>query len=77
MRGAGAEVGEREITLQPSDRLLEQHVVLAKDRAMAGQQPFDVAGPNPFELFDEGRNVAAMVGVDRADRTVTVDVVTG
>src|SRR5690606_3826259 len=41
---AGAEVGHVQIALEPGDRGVEQAVVLAEDRTVAGQQPFDVAG---------------------------------
>jgi tetratricopeptide (TPR) repeat protein len=73
--GAGAEVGEREVAFEPGDRAVEQPPVVVEDRAMAGEQPFDVAGGDPLERRDEGGDIAAVVGVDRAHATVAIDVV--
>ena len=65
VEGAGAEVGHVQIAFQPLDRFVEHRVVLAEDRAMAGQQPLDVAVANSLQRTNEGLNVAAMMGVDR------------
>src|SRR5262245_4903005 len=41
--GAGPKVGHVEIAFEPVDGFVEQGVVLAKIRAMAGKEPFHVA----------------------------------
>ena len=73
--GAGAEVGHVQVGFQPGERAVDQAVVLAEDRAVAGEQPFDVAGLDPLQRLDEVGDAAAVVGVDRADAAVAEQVV--
>lgn len=64
-----------EIAVESLDRFVEQVVVLAENRAVAGEQPFDVAVANPGERTNEGGDVAAVMGIDRADTAIAIDVV--
>ena len=55
--------------------LVDQGVVFLEDRPMAGKQPLHVARLDPLERLDEVGDAAAVMGVDRADAAVAVDVV--
>src|SRR6185436_18744504 len=68
--GAGAEVGHVEIALEASDRAIEEGVVFAEVGAVAGEEPFHVAGANPLQRLDEGWDVAAVVSVNRPHAAV-------
>src|SRR5262249_32172359 len=74
---AGAEVGHVEIGLAPRDCAVDQPVILAKHRAVAGQEPLDVAGLDPLQRLDEIGDVAAVMGVDRANATIAEQIVAG
>ncbi len=52
-RGAGAEVGHVLVLRQPVDRLLDELLVLAEHRAVAGEQDFGVVGQNARQRRDE------------------------
>ena len=69
----GAEVGHMAVGIQAIDRPLHHGVVFAEDRAMAREQPFDIAIANAFEGADEGGQIAAVMGIDRTDSTIAVE----
>ena len=73
--GAGAEVGHVLILRQPVDGLLQDAVVAAEDRAVAGQQELGVVLADALQRLEEVGDVGAVVGVDDADAAVLVDVV--
>ncbi len=64
-----------EIGFQPGDRGVEELFVFAKNRAVAREQPLDVAGADSLQAADEGRDVAAVMGVDRPHAAVAINVV--
>ena len=72
-----AEIGHMGVALEPRDGRFEQLVVLAEDRAVGGEQVFDIAGEDSLEARDEVNQARAVVGVDHADAAVAEDVVAG
>ncbi len=42
---------------------------------MAGEQPFDIAVANPGERANECGDIAAVVGIDRTDAAIAINVV--
>ena len=64
-----------QIAFQAIDCFLDVGVVFAKDGAVAGEEPLDVACLDALERLDEVGDAAAVVGVDRADAAVAENVV--
>src|SRR5207244_1312682 len=58
---ARAKIGHVKIGFQPGDRAVDQAIVLAEHRPVAGQQPLDITGPNALQRLDKVGNAAAMV----------------
>lgn len=70
-----AEVGHLKVASNPFDGPIQECGVIGKNRSVAWSEPFHVAVTNPLKRLDEGLDVAAVVGVDGADATVSIDVV--
>ena len=73
--GTGAEVGHVLILRQPIDCFLDDAIVAAEHRAVAGQEIFGIVLQDPFERSDEVGEVGAVVSVDDADAAILVNVV--
>src|SRR5262249_1030367 len=73
--GAGAEVGHVLVLAEAVDGLLQDAVVAAEDRPVAGQQELSVVAVDAAQRLEELGDVGAVVGVDGADAAVLVDVV--
>src|SRR5262249_15122194 len=72
---AGAEVGHVLILRQPIDRLLDNAVIAAKDRAMTGQQILRIIPADPTKRVEELGEARTVMRVDNADAAVLVDIV--
>ena len=72
---AGAEVGHVLVLRQPVDRLLQNAIVAAEDRAVAGEQELGIVLDDALQALDEVGQVGAVMSVDDADAAVLVDVV--
>src|SRR5713101_9633214 len=74
--GTGAEVGHVLIAGEAVDRFLDDAIIPAKHRAVAGQEELGIVLANALERMNEVRNIGAVMGVNDTDATVLVDVVT-
>ena len=73
--GAGAEVGHVLVLREPVDGILKNLGIFPENRAVARQEELGVVVADARQRLDEAGQVRAVVGVDRADAAVLVDVV--
>src|SRR5713226_876437 len=65
--GTGAEIGHVLIAGEAINRFLDDAVVAAKHRAMAGKKELGLVFANPLERGDVVGNIRAVMSVDDAD----------
>src|SRR6516165_4057357 len=73
--GARAEVGHVLIADKAVNRFLNDAVITAKHRAVAGQEELGIVLADALERVNEVRDVGAVMGINDPDTTVLVDVV--